>query len=97
MKERSCLDCGETWTVKANVARGKHSGIGRRGFSRSWTTANVPPLIHGGSSAFSAVSCWSATGCVAVGEGGGPNGSLFSDAALTGFWNGKDWKLVGAS
>lgn len=64
---------------------------------RSWTTASVPPLIHGGSSAFNAVSCWSAAGCVAVGEGGGPNGSLFSDAALTAFWNGKGWKLVGAS
>jgi hypothetical protein len=31
--ERTCLDCGETWTLKPNQARGKRSGIGRRGFS----------------------------------------------------------------
>jgi hypothetical protein len=62
-----------------------------------WTTRQVPPLANGGTSAFSSVSCVSATDCVAVGEGGGPGGTLFSSAALTAFWNGKSWKLVGAS
>ena len=33
-----------------------------------WTTGNVPPLANGGTSAFSSVSCVSATDCVAVGE-----------------------------
>jgi hypothetical protein len=62
-----------------------------------WTTGKVPPLANGGTSGFSSVSCVSATDCVAVGEGGGPGGTLFSSAALTAFWNGKGWKLVGAS
>jgi hypothetical protein len=57
----------------------------------------VPPLANGGTSAFTSVSCVSATDCVAVGEGGGPGKTLFSSAALTAFWNGKSWKLVGAS
>lgn len=64
---------------------------------RSWTIASVPALAHGGTSEFNAVSCRSATFCVAVGEGGGPGGTTFSNAALTGFWNGESWKLVGAS
>lgn len=64
---------------------------------RSWTTGNVPALPHGGTAQFQAVSCVSATDCVAVGEGGGPNGTLFSSAALTAFWNGTSWKLVLAS
>jgi hypothetical protein len=64
---------------------------------RSWTIASVPVLAHGGTSEFHAVSCPSAKYCVAVGEGGGPGGTTFSNAALTGFWNGKSWKLVSAS
>ena len=64
---------------------------------RSWIAISVPALPHGGSSAFQAVSCPSARNCVAVGEGGGPGGTLFSNAALTAFWNGKTWKLVAAA
>jgi hypothetical protein len=63
---------------------------------QSWTIASVPALAHG-SSEFNAVSCPSANYCVAVGEGGGPGGTTFSNAALTGFWNGQSWTLVGAS
>ena len=63
---------------------------------RSWTRARVPALPKGGTSAFNGVSCVSATWCVAVGEGGGPGGQLFSGAALTAFWNGKSWRLVTA-
>jgi hypothetical protein len=62
-----------------------------------WATGSVPPLANGGASAFTSVSCVSTTDCVAVGEGGGPGKTLFSSAALTAFWNGKSWKLVGAS
>ncbi len=65
---------------------------------RSWTTARVPALPKGsGATQFQGVSCVSAAFCVAVGEGGGSGGNLFSNAALTGFWNGKSWKLVTAS
>jgi hypothetical protein len=64
---------------------------------RSWAPRSVPALPHGGTSQFQGVSCASASFCVAVGEGGGPGGNLFSSAALTGFWNGKSWRLVTAS
>jgi hypothetical protein len=64
---------------------------------RSWTAQSVPALPRGGTSQFQGVSCASAVFCVAVGEGGGPGGNLFSSAALTGFWNGKSWRLVTAS
>jgi hypothetical protein len=64
---------------------------------RSWTTVRVPALPKGGTSAFNDLSCVSAKWCVAVGEGGGPDGRLFSGAALTAFWNGKSWGLITAS
>jgi hypothetical protein len=54
-------------------------------------------LANGGTSAFNGISCLSATDCVAVGAGGGAGGLLFSNAAVTGFWNGKSWHLVTAS
>jgi hypothetical protein len=33
MVERTCLDCGETWTLKASLAHGRHKGIGQRGLT----------------------------------------------------------------
>lgn len=63
----------------------------------TWKVASVPAPASGGTSAFSSVSCLSAKDCVAVGEGGGPQGTLFSSAAFTGFWNGTRWKAVPAS
>ena len=64
---------------------------------RSWTPRSVPALPRGGTSQFQGVSCASVSFCAAVGEGGGPGGNVFSSAALTGFWNGKSWRLVTAS
>jgi hypothetical protein len=64
---------------------------------RSWTPRTVPALPRGGTSQFQGVSCVSVSFCAAVGEGGGPGGTLFSGTALTGFWNGKSWTLVTAS
>ena len=92
-------------TAKSCMAVGNTSADGSEetthalaiSYDGHWTTGTVPPLANGGTSAFSSVSCVSATDCVAVGEGGGPGGTLFSSAALTAFWNGKIWKLVGAS
>ena len=33
MVERTCQECGETWTLKAALAHDRHSGMGRRGFT----------------------------------------------------------------
>jgi hypothetical protein len=57
----------------------------------------VPARAHAASGAFSAATCLSAKDCVAVGAGGGAGSLLLSRAALTGFCNGKTWKLLGAS
>jgi len=64
---------------------------------KTWSVGSVPAPADGGTSAFSAVSCVSAQDCVAVGEGGGPDGTLFSSAAFAGFWNGTSWKAVPAA
>jgi hypothetical protein len=63
----------------------------------TWKAATVPAPAGGGTSAFSSVSCVSATFCVAGGEGGGAQDLLFSSAAFTGFWNGMSWTEVPAS
>jgi len=89
-----CLAVGQTVAVTGERQTPHALALAYDG--RSWLNTNVPALPHGGISAFGAVSCPSAKYCVAVGEGG-PLGSLYSNAALIGFWNGKSWKLASAS
>lgn len=95
----SCATAKRCMTVGSTSTNGSEQTTHALAISYNghWTTRKVPPLAHGGTSAFSSVSCVSARDCVAVGEGGGPRGTLFSSAALTAFWNGRSWKLAGAS
>ena len=67
-------------------------GYRRRDDPRS----RLPVPAGDGNASFNAVSCLSATRCLAVGETGAGS-SLFSNAAFTGFWNGRKWRLVPAS
>jgi hypothetical protein len=62
---------------------------------RRWATANFPAPPRGDISELNGASCVSATVCVAVGQVGPSSGLL--TAALTGFWNGKSWKLIAAA
>ena len=55
---------------------------------------SLPAAGKGNASQFNDVTCLSAAHCVAVGQAG-PLGSVYS-TALTGFWNGKCWRLVTA-
>lgn len=64
---------------------------------KSWTRLSVPAPAGAADTEFAAISCLSATRCVAVGEtdyGSPPN---YSGTPLTGFWNGKSWRLVPGS
>lgn len=56
----------------------------------AWNIAKLPALHAGRSDAFNAVSCLSATQCVAVGQYG-PNKTQ-TGTGWAGIWNGKTWK-----
>ena len=61
---------------------------------KAWTVTPTPTPAKKVASLFNAVTCLSATSCVAVGQigpAGGTNGT-----GLSGFWNGRSWRLVTA-
>jgi hypothetical protein len=61
-------------------------------------TASTPPVPAGGHGVLADVSCWSAKGCVAVGDDilNHPEQSLIStpSVALAEYWNGRAWKSL---
>lgn len=61
---------------------------------KSWALEPVPAPAKGKTSFLFSVSCRSTASCAAVGE----TGSVGADttSSLSGFWNGKTWKLVPA-
>ncbi|HUC56854.1 MAG TPA: hypothetical protein VMA95_05595 [Streptosporangiaceae bacterium] len=64
---------------------------------RTWKYARLPtPPKGGGSNAsvVSAISCLTATKCVAVGAAGPPASLIYGFSA---FWNGRNWRLVSVS
>jgi hypothetical protein len=61
---------------------------------KAWTVTGVPGPGKGKASLFKDVTCLSAADCVAVGQAG-PAGSS-NGTGLSGFWNGKSWRLVTA-
>lgn len=64
---------------------------------KSWTRLSVPAPAGAADTDFFAVSCLSATRCVAVGATDYGSPPTYSVTALTAFWNGKSWRLVPAS
>ena len=79
---------GEDVALRAVPLTGKAAAATWNG--KAWTIAKLPALHAGRSDVFSAVSCPSATECVAVGHYG-PNATLVG-AGWAGVWNGKTWK-----
>jgi hypothetical protein len=61
---------------------------------KAWTSTPVTPPGGGKATLFDAVTCRSASFCMAVGLGG-PYGQS-AGTGLSGFWNGKTWRLVAA-
>lgn len=64
---------------------------------KSWTRLSVPAVAGAINTGLSAVSCVSATRCVAVGTAVRGTPSSYSTTALSAFWNGKSWKLIAVS
>ena len=63
---------------------------------RGWTRLSVPAPAGAADTQFNGVSCVSATNCVAVGSTVYGT-KTYRETALTGFWNGKRWRLVPAA
>jgi hypothetical protein len=61
---------------------------------RTWTVTRVPAPARGKASLFNGVSCLSAGSCVAAGQVGPDNST--TGTGLSGFWNGRGWRLVTA-
>ena len=61
---------------------------------RTWTVTKVPAPARGKASLFNGVSCLSAASCVAAGQVGPANSA--TGTGLSGFWNGRSWRLVTA-
>ena len=61
---------------------------------KAWAVTRVPAQGKGQASIFLDVTCLSAADCVAVGQAGPPGSP--NTTGLTGFWNGKSWRLVTA-
>jgi hypothetical protein len=61
---------------------------------RAWAVTSVPPPGKGKASSFQGMTCLSAANCIVVGQLG-PSSST-SGTGLSGFWNGKNWRLVTA-
>ena len=59
---------------------------------KAWAVTGVPGPGKGKASLFKDVTCLSAADCVAVGQAG-PAGSA-TGTGLSGFWNGKSWRLA---
>jgi hypothetical protein len=75
-----------------NSNQGKAAAVTWNG--RAWATTSTPTPARGLASLFNDVTCLSATDCVAVGQLG-PVLTL-NGVGLSGFWNGRRWRLVTA-
>jgi hypothetical protein len=81
---------GEDLAPNAVPVTGKAAAATWNG--KTWTIAKLPALHAGRSDVFNAVSCPSATQCVAVGQYE-PNKAQLG-TGWTGIWNGKTWKQI---
>jgi hypothetical protein len=75
-----------------NSNQGKAAAVTWDG--RAWATTSTPTPARGMASLFNAVTCLSATDCVAVGQLGPVR--TIDGVGLSGFWNGRGWRLVTA-
>jgi len=82
-----CVAAGELVTTTTDQA----ATLSYNG--KAWAMTNFPAPAKGDVSLLSGVSC-TGTACVADGNSGSASGP--QSAALTGFWNGKSWKVVSA-
>jgi hypothetical protein len=63
---------------------------------KGWAVTSVPAPGKGKDSLFQDVACLSATDCVAVGQASRAGSTNGTGTGLSGFWNGKSWRMVAA-
>jgi hypothetical protein len=90
---KSCVAAGY-FDINVNVGGNTGKATAASWNGKAWTVAKVPGPASGKASLFEDVTCLSASSCVAVGVVG-PSKTLEGNG-LSGFWNGKTWKLVTA-
>jgi hypothetical protein len=78
--------------LQASSNTGKAAAVTWNG--KAWAVTSVPGPGKGKASSFEGLTCLSTANCVAVGQLG-PSGST-NGTGLSGFWNGKSWRLVTA-
>jgi len=88
-----CAAVGNIGEAPASAANAGRPAVFRWN-GRAWALQPVSALAKGKAGAFSDIFCRSAADCTAVGDIG-PAGSV-NASGLSGFWNGKSWKLVPA-
>ena len=89
---KSCVAVGATAFTLTNNNSGDAAAASFNG--KAWSVTSVPAPAKGKASVLAGVTCLSATDCAAVGDLG-PTNSANSNG-LSGFWNGRSWKLVTA-
>jgi hypothetical protein len=88
--------CVAVGNINQNVfAAGNHGKVGAATWNgKAWTVSPTPTPAKNVASLFNAVTCLSATSCVAVGQIG-PAGTT-NGTGLSGFWNGSSWRVIAA-
>jgi len=88
--------CVASGTIDMNLQSASNTGKAAAATwnGGAWAVTSVPAPGKGKFSSFKGVTCLSAANCVVVGQIG-PSGST-SGTGLSGFWNGKSWRLVTA-
>jgi hypothetical protein len=87
--------CVAVGAVESNLTGSSTAAaITRNG--NAWRATSVPAPGRDKTSLFTAVTCLSATDCVAVGQVAPTGSANGTGTALSGFWNGKRWRLVAA-
>jgi len=88
--------CVAVGNINQNVfANGNHGKVGAATWNgAAWTVTPTPTPAKNVASLFNAVTCLSATSCVAVGQIG--QAGTTNGTGLSGFWNGTSWHLIAA-
>lgn len=90
--QKDCVAVGATSVADSVANFGRAAAATWNG--KTWTVVPVPAPAKGKSSMLGGISCPRAASCVAAGKAG-PTGTT-AGHGLSGFWNGKRWRLVTA-
>jgi hypothetical protein len=93
---KSCVAVGTTGLNLSSTSGDNSGRAAALSFNgKAWSATTVPAPAKGMASIFDGATCLSATDCAAVGAQGSTSSA--NSNGLSGFWNGKSWKLITAS